>query len=231
MPDYSVKFLIDSTDLTYIKAAQQRITVAKPVNGGSPNVIWLSIDPFQSTDVSWSEEYGIYASTTAISNGAEISKLSQTDEVAVAGAYYTLTTATVFNGPFTGKNVPAGSFGVQNDVPNSSYPVLTFGLTQSALVNQKPTERKPLSATPVLATQFAEMTPYTIVYAWLQSQFKSETIITTITGKSAKITLGGTVNNVTLKYNPELGMFVPVSSQGKFQMDDASVQLLTAEVY
>lgn len=230
MPDYSLKFLIDQKDLVIIKGAQQRITIAKPVGGGSPNVIWLTIDPFQSTDVAWTEEYGIYASTTQIMNGASISKLSESG-TAVDGAYYALTAATVFNGPFTGSGVLRGTYAAQNDVPHSEYPVLTFGLTQNALVNQKPVDRKPLSATPVLAGQFTQMTPFTTVYAWLQAQFTSETIITKITGKSAKVTLGGGITDLTLKYNPELAMFVPVTDQGKFQMEHSAVQLLTEAVY
>lgn len=237
--DFSIKFLIDPKDLEFIKGAQQRITLAKPVNGGTPNVIWLSIDPFQSTDVQWTEEYGIYASTTLIAEGASITKLSETTPFpAQDGAYYTLSAATTFNGPFPGGGVAQGSFGAQNDVPNSAYPVLTFGLTQNALVNQKPSQRKPLSATPVLATQFATMTPFTIVYAWLQSQFTSETIITRITGKRAKVTLGGGATSITLKYSPDLGMFVPSTDQGKLMVKDVSsktmlspgLKQLTAEV-
>jgi len=220
--NFSIKFLIDPKDLTFIKAAQQRITLAKPVNSENPSVIWLSIDPFQSTDVEWTEEYGIYASTTMIAEGASITKLSETPFPAQDGAYYTLSSATVFNGPFPGGGVARGSFGAQNDVPNSAYPLLTFGLTQSALINKAPVERKPVSATPVLATQFANMTPFTIVYAWLQSQFSSETIITRITGKAAKITLGGSVTSVTMKYSPELGMFVPSNEQGRLMVKDVS---------
>jgi hypothetical protein len=237
--DLSVKFIIDPKDLEYIKAAQQRITLAKPVNSENPSVIWLSIDPFQSTDVQWTEQYGIYASTTTITEGASITKLSETTPFpAQDGAYYTLSAATTFNGPFPGGGVSRGSFGAQNDVPHSAYPTLTFGLTQNAVVNQRPSERKPLSATPVLATQFVSMTPFTIVYAWLQSQFSSETIITRITGKRSKITLGGSVTSVTMKYSPELGMFVPSTDQGKLMVKDVSskamlspgIKQLTAEV-
>lgn len=221
--DFSVKFIIEPKDLEFIKAAQQRITLAKPVNSETPSVIWLSIDPFQSTDVQWTEQYGIYASATQFAEGASITKLSETDPFpAQDGAYYTLAASTNFNGPFPGGGVARGSFGAQNDVPSSAYPVLTFGLTQNAMINQRPSERKPLSATPVLATQFVNMTPYTIVYAWLQSQFTSETIITRITGKRAKIKLGGGVNNVTLKYSAELGMFVPSTDQGKLMLKDLS---------
>jgi hypothetical protein len=194
MPDYSVKFLIDPNDLNFIKAAQQRITLAKPVNGNSPNVIWLSVDPFQSTDIGWSEEYGIYASTSQIANGVSITKLSETGLAAQDGMYYTLTAATTFNGPFAGGGVPRGSFGAQNDVPYDSYPSLTFGLTQEALVT-------------------------------------SETIITRITGKYTKIALGGGKNDVTLKYDPTLGMFVQSTTQGKLMKEQDSSILLSEAVF
>lgn len=228
--DFNVKFLIDNKDLEIVRAAGQRVTLAKPVDGSSPNVVWLSIDPFGSTDVQWTEEYGVYASNTQIAEGAQITKLSETGVPALDGAYYTFTSGAVFNGPFPGK-VPSGSFGAQNDMPSSSYPVLTFGLTQDALVNQKVAQRKPLSATPVLATQFAKMTPYTIVYAWLQSQFASETIITQITGKSTKIKLGGGVNEMTLKYDAMLGVFVPVTSDGDLQRESELVELHLPELF
>jgi hypothetical protein len=148
MPNYTLQLLIDAKDLPIIKAAGQRITLAKPVNSSSPNVIWLSVDPFQSTEISWQEQYGIYASTTLIQEGASIAKLSETDFPAQDGAYYTFTTGNVFTGPDQG-SVQPGSYGAQNNTDYSTYPVLTFGLTQSAMVNQVNAERKPLSATPV----------------------------------------------------------------------------------
>ncbi|MBN8738755.1 MAG: hypothetical protein BGP24_12550 [Lysobacterales bacterium 69-70] len=228
MPDYRLQLLIDPTDLSVIRTAGQRITLAKPVNSdSSPNVIWLSIDPFQSTEVQWSEEYGIYASTTAVQQGASITKLSETGVPAQDGASYSFTSAATFNGPFSSGSVARGSYGAQNDMPNSNYPMLTFGLTQSALINQKPAERKPISATPVLATQFANMTPFSTVYIWLQSQFSSETIITKITGKTSKARFGGGVNDLSLKYDANLGVFVPVSAQGKALADHPNVELST----
>jgi hypothetical protein len=219
--NFNLKLLIDTETLPIIRDSGQRITLAKPVNADTtPSVVWLSIDPFASTDVSWEEQYGIYASTTKVVDGATISKLSETGVGAQDGATYTFTSGAVFNGPFPG-GVPRGSYGAQNDMPSSLYPVLTFGLTQDALVNQVAAKRKPLSATPVLATQFAEITPFTIVFVWLQAQFRSETIITRITGRNTKVRLGGGVNEATLKYNAELGVFVPVDSKGTFQKESA----------
>jgi len=225
--DFNLKLLIDSDTLPIIRDAGQRITLAKPVNSdSSPSVVWLSIDPFASTDVSWEEQYGIYASTTEVAEGATITKMSETGVGAQDGATYSFTPGAVFNGPNPG-GVPRGTYGAQNDMPSSAYPVLTFGLTQNALVNQVAAQRKPLSATRVLATQFAAITPFTIVYVWLQAQFRSETIITRITGRNTKVRLGGGVNEATLKYNAELGVFVPVNSSGKFEKDSSLVTLDT----
>lgn len=216
MPDYRLQLLIDPADLTVIRTSGQRITLAKPVNSdSSPNVVWLSIDPFQSTEVQWSEEYGIYASTSTVQQGSTITKLSETGVPAQDGASYSFTSAATFNGPFSTSGVAPGTYGAQNDMPYSNYPQLTFGLTQSALINQKPSERKPISATPVLATQFASMTPFASVYIWLQSQFASETIITKIVGKTSKARFGGSVTDITLKYDPNLGVFVQPSGGAK----------------
>ncbi len=214
MPNYNLKLVIDPKDLEIIRASQQRITLAKPVNSeSSPNVVWLSIDPFQAPDVSWTEEYGVYSSTTAIQDGASITKLSETTPFpAQDGSYYSFTSGATFSGPFTGNGVQRGSYGAQNDMPYSQYPVLTFGLTQSAMVNQKLAERKPISATPVLSTQFSNMTPFTTVFVWLQAQYASETIITRITGKNSRARFGGGINDITLKYDPTLGVFVPATA-------------------
>lgn len=225
MPSYRLQLVIDPKDLEIVRASQQRITLAKPVSAESPNVVWLSIDPFQSTEVQWEEEYGIYSSTTAILEGASITKLSETGIPAQDGASYSFSPGATFNGPFSDGGISRGSYGAQNDMPYNQYPVLTFGLTQSALINQKPTERKPISATPVLATQFANMTPFTNVFVWLQSRFASETIITKITGHSTKAKFGGSVTDIKLKYDATLGMFVSAAAGSKSAKDDSTVEL------
>ncbi|WP_435103596.1 hypothetical protein [Arhodomonas sp. AD133] len=209
MVDYSLQLLFDKKALREVKDAKQRIMLAKPVNGESPNVIWLSIDPFQSTEVTWSEEYGIYASNAAFKHGANIVKISETGVPAQDGAFYTLTPETVFEGPVSDGSVPRGTFAAHNHVPFNADPSLTFGLTQSALINQEPAERKPISATPVLATQSVTMTPFTYVYVWLQSEFRSETIISRIFGTHTVAKFGGGVNDITLQYNAQLGKFTP----------------------
>lgn len=211
MSDYNLKLVIDTTDLKQIKDAGQRILLAKPVANGGPSTVWLAVDPFESNDVNWKEEYGLYASTTEMKHGAKISKLSETNIPAQDGALYDFTPENLFQGPQPEPSIPPGTFAALNQVPNSAYPVLTFGLTQSAMVNQKPANRKPISASPVLAHQEVEITPFTEVYVWLQANFESETIITKVTGKHAVARFGGGTNDVTMKYHPNVGMFVATS--------------------
>lgn len=227
MPDQSLTLLIDPTDLTVIKTAQQRIALGKTVNGNPVNIIWLSVDPLASNIISWPAEYGLYASASPLKDGSPILKLAEAGPPVQNSAYYTFTPAGLFNGPHTGSAAPpASSYAVQNDMPYASYPSLVFGLTQSALVNQRPVDRKPLSATILLATQYLKMTPSADLYVWLQGDFASETIITTALGKSTKVTFSPTVTSVTLKYNPHLGLFTPSDAQGKLLDQHAAVLLL-----
>jgi len=210
MPGYSLTLNIDPKDLNIIKAAGQRLTLAKPVGSGDPNVVWLSIDPFPSTTVEWEEKYWIYASTTEVSQGASISKLSEVSPgPALDAGYYPFTPSATFGVFQPAPAIPSGTFASNNNMPYNQYPMLTFGLSQSAMISKKPAERKPISAQAVLSQQQIQMTPFTNIYVWLQSQFASETIITKITGNSTVAKFGGGVTDITLVYDPTRGIFVP----------------------
>ena len=216
MPNYSLTLNIDPADLNVIKAAGQRITLAKPVGAGDPNVIWLSIDPFQSTTVEWKEDYWIYSSTTAVSQGAAISKLSEvTPGPALDAGYYPFTPAATFGVFQNDPGVNSGTFAAVNNMPYAQYAALTFGLSQSAMVNKTLAERKPISAQLVPSQNQIQMTPFTTVYVWLQSQFASETIITKITSNTAITKFGGGVSDITLKYDPTRGVFMPGTGAAK----------------
>lgn len=218
MSQYTLTLNIDAQDLTYIKAAQQRITLGKTVGGDQPNVIWLSIDPFQANTVQWTDDVWIYASTTQVTSGASILKLSEVQPgPALDGGYYPFTAAAVFNDFVSSTDVPAGTYAANNDMPASNYPLLTFGLSQSAQVNAVPVTRKPISARMVLATQRIFMTPNANVYVWLQSQFASETIITSIVGRHTIARFGGGVTDIALKYDLARGLFVPDPSASTAQ--------------
>lgn len=207
MPKYELELAFDPDVLETVKESGQQIKIAKPVKGESPNVIWLSVDAFQSNVITWEEECGIYVSDTGIQHGAHIRKISEVEFPAADAACYTFTNNHVFDGPSTGRNIPDGTYAAYNEVDYEKYPSLTFGLTQSAMVNKKPQERKPLSATSVLSKQLIEITPLTEVYIWLQAEFTSETIISKVSGNHSKAQFGGGVTHLSMKYMPKLGTF------------------------
>ncbi|MEH1906053.1 MAG: hypothetical protein V7L04_32920 [Nostoc sp.] len=215
MSDYTLVLEIDSASLNIIKAAQLNITIAKPVSTSTPNVTWLVFDPFQQNTVEWTEQYGIYASPSSVlTNGAVISRLSEVFPAHDA-AYYTFTSSATFSGPNTGAGAPStGTFQVNNDMPNTSYSALTFGLEQAASINGTGIQASPLNAAVVPAAFSATFTPLTTVYVWLQANLQSGTVITQVISKAAIVTFGGSVTKQVLKYNPATGTFVPTGPSG-----------------
>ncbi len=213
MTSYSLTLRFSGSVLTNIKNAGQRVAVAKPVGTIGPNVIWLDIDPFPSTTIEWKENYWIYASTDEVVDGTKINKLTEVDPgPALDGGYYELAPTAVF-GPYQKNSnilpVAAGTFAAVNKLPYESYNYLTMGLAQTALVNNKPEDRKPISAQTVLATQHAKMTPFINLYIWLQSEFTSQTVITEIAGNPTIAAFGGAITDIDLTYDPVHGLFAP----------------------
>ena len=210
---YSLKLTIDSQSLDTLFISQQRIILAKPVGGGKPNVSWLSLKPFQSTTIEWTESYGLYVSHSEVKNGAEIVQQSTTDYPAQDGAFYSLLPTSNFSGPFTGAGAPPpGSFQVANNMPVTDFPFLTFGLVQKASVNGTEGQANPINAQVVPSLNSAIFTPLTEVQVWLQTSLLSGTVITQVFSSVADVTFGNDVFQKTLQYDPKIGGFVPTSS-------------------
>ncbi|OKH87813.1 hypothetical protein [Thalassospira sp. TSL5-1] len=207
--DFTLTLNFDPKDLEVINGAQQKVALAKPVSNSSANVIWVAFDPFESNSIQWSEEYWIYASTaSAGKNGEKITKLSEVQPgPAMTGSIYTFGQTATFGEPVKNPTIGSGTFAAQNDMPYDKYPSLTFGLSQTAQVNQQIQDRKPISATSVLATQQIQATPYTYVYIWLEGHFESSTIVTDVTGKQTVAKFGGGVTEIDMSYDGKSGLF------------------------
>jgi hypothetical protein len=214
--NYTLDLIIDDDSLRILKAAQLKITLAKPVGSQNPNVSWLVFDPFPGNTVKWQEEFGIYASPNqVIQNGAVITRLSEKFPAQDA-AYYSFNSTATFSGPFTGSGAPGvGQLKVKNDMPTASYPALTFGLQQKASINDKGINASPINAALVPAAYPVTFTPLTTVYVWLQAEFTSGTVITEINGDALAVPFGGSTTSQVIIYNPATGMFVPASADGK----------------
>jgi len=224
MTTYTLDLAIDASSLQILKAAGLNITIAKPVGTSSPNVTWLVFDPFQGNTITWEEQYGIYASPTPVTqNGALITRLSETSFPANDAAYYSFNSSATFAGPFTGSGAPStGSYKVVNNMPNTSYPALTFGLEQKASINGGGIASSPLNAAVVPAALSVTFTPLTTVYVWLQANYRSGTVITEVNGDAAIVTFGGPVTKKSLAYNPATGTFVPSSGAALLPYSDES---------
>jgi hypothetical protein len=225
MPTYTLNLSISAQDLETIAAAGENIIVAKPVTNasGTPNVAWLSVPPLENNQITWVEDYAIYASTTEIASGAAIFQSSVTSFPAEDGVCYDFATSGAFGGPVTGPQpVPLGSFSTLNDFTSRS--AMTFGLTQSANANGGLISLSPLNAQSVPEQQQAVFTPLTTVWVWLEANVRSATMITGVFSKVAVITFGGEVNTQGLTY---------AAAQGQFEPDDSSadVKLLDFRKY
>lgn len=216
MSDYTLDLTIDDDSLAILRGSQLKITLAKPVSESAPNVTWVVFDPWAANKVEWTEEFGIYAAPeTAYQNGATITRLSDKFTVEDA-AYYTFDSSTTFKGPNTGTEAPGiGQYKVYNEMPNTLYPKLTFGLEQKASVNGGKIDPAPINAALVPAALNATFTPLTTVYVWLQAQYTSGTVITSINGDSTAVTFGGSVTTQALVYDPKTGRFIAASADGK----------------
>jgi hypothetical protein len=206
--DFKLNLLIKDTDLRIITASGLKITIAKPVGDGSPNVAWLVFDPFMANTVEWSEEYGLYASTSHIDRGAVITSISEKPPKVTDGESY------VF-----GKNGPVfdpgddycedGSFRIKNLMGGPAYPSLIFGLTQEAVINTNRIKAAFVNAALVPSRLDVIFKPLTRVFVWLQNSYCSGTVITTIMSTAAEADFGGGVNENSLVYDGSKGHFIP----------------------
>lgn len=213
---YSLTLKIDELSLKIIKAVQLKVTLAKPIGQQGPNVIWMVFNPIENNTIEWPDEFGIYASPNkTIENGTVISKISEVFP-AQDGAYYSFDSSAAFKGPFIDGGAPMpGQYKINNNMPQSSYPKLTFGLEQIASINGIGVNPTPINAI-ILPAEFSVLfSPLNTILVWLQWQFTSGTIITSVNGDATAVTFGGGITDQTLTYNPITGRFVASSEEGK----------------
>jgi len=204
---FELNLNFSNDQLETISETNTKVIVAKPTNGGAPNVAWQSFDPLTDNTLTWEEKYGVYVTTSKVVNGAELTKLSATDIPAANGKLYTLGNAGSISTP--GASVDAKtSFSLLNSY--SKQPYMTVGLYQDANVNGTAIAGNAISAAGTMLASTAVMTPYTTLYVWLQSEVQSNTVVTTVTSPMTELKFGGSVETISTSYDAETGMFLPV---------------------
>jgi hypothetical protein len=214
---FSLKVAFTDRQLEVLYATGTNVVVAKPTGGARPNVAWQVFRPMQGNQLSWGEEYGIYASTSSVTNGAILSQLSSVPVGAATNKLYTLEPSARITGPASGGS--DGAYTLLNKYGEKEY--MTVGLYQDATVNGTDIIGNALSAAPVLLASTASMTPYTTVYIWLQSAVVSNTVVTNVTSPMTMLKFGGAVTDIAVSYDSASGKFLSVQSlaQGSFASD------------
>lgn len=208
---FNLNVAFTNAQLQILYATGTNVVVAKPSAGGSiPNVAWLVFKALNTNNINWDEEYGIYASTTQITNGATLTQLSNVPLPAADNKVYTLQDSGVIVGPSSGGTPNA--FTLLNQY--STLPYMTTGLYQNANVNGLAILNSAISAAPVILQSTAVMTPYTTVYIWLQSNVKGNCVVTNVTSPMTKLTFGGSVDTISVEYDSASGKFIQVHSKG-----------------
>jgi hypothetical protein len=207
---YTLNTSFTKKDLEMMWLAGSNVVVAKPSSDpNQPNVAWVVFHPLEANKMTWTEEYGIYASNTELVSGTVITQMSRSEFPAQDGKVYEFTPMGTF-GPPTAGGV-SGSFASLNEYkdPNTKKAYLTFGLFQDAVVNGAPAKAYPVSAALVPHTFKIVMTPYTTIYLWIEAKVQSSSVLSTISSSATKVTFGGSVTDISLAYDAETGKFIP----------------------
>jgi len=212
---YELDLAFTTAQLQTIYATGTNVIVAKPSGGGSPNVAWQVFKPMPANSLMWEENYGVYASTVQVQNGAQLTQLSSTGIPAAMETLYTLEADGVISVPGTGGS--ANSFALLNEYL-SSQGYMTVGLYQNATVNGTQILGNAVSAAPVMYKSTATMTPYTTVYVWLASQVVSNSVVTQVTSPMTEVTLGGGISTASLAYDSDTGYFIPTSTNNSSKL-------------
>ena len=129
---YQVNISIDPHSLQQLLATGQMIAVVKKVTSNpaapsAPSVIWTAVHPLVTTTVAWTDSYTLFATSTQIVVGANISVAAESGVVSTGSTH-------AFNA--AGQFVDAGS-GAASAIAlvNQSAHVSNFGLAQAAVVN------------------------------------------------------------------------------------------------
>jgi hypothetical protein len=205
MSTFNLKTAFTDEQLRNIYIAGVNVIVAKPTGGENPNVAWQVFKPMQANTITWQEEYGIYASTSAVVNGARLNQLSSVPVGAIQNKLYTLESNATISGPASGGH--PNSYTLENKFDQKPY--MTVGLFQDANVNGTEIAGNAISAVPVLLASTASMTPYTTVYIWLQASVISNTVVTNVTSPMTALKFGGGVDTISVAYDSATGKFMP----------------------
>lgn len=204
--NYQLDIQISADAVRAINQAGQKVTLVKSAQQKARQIAWVTFDPMQNNTVSWTEEYGLYATTTQLEEGAVIRQTANTTTPIQLNWVYTFA-ENVFDGGQRNKDAD-GAFYLTNA---DGKPNLSFGLTQTVNV-QGTVVNAPLNAVHVLNGQHASFTPIETVSIYLSDIEDNGVVISDIASDALVVELTSANNTATIGFNAESSTFRRIAS-------------------
>ncbi|HJQ36261.1 MAG TPA: hypothetical protein VKB93_03890 [Thermoanaerobaculia bacterium] len=201
---YQLNINIDSQGLQNIYSAAQYVTISQ--GSGSNAIAWITFQPFQANQVSWVEQYYLYASTTVLQPGASIFMMSQTDGPAQFGYIYTLQ-----QGMFTAAPGGANALNAANAQQNG----VVLGVAQAATVNGV-SIFSPTLGVSTLLNQEATFTPANVVNIFLSSYSNNGVVLPEIPSNALRVALTSQEPVANIGFNDATSSFYLVNQSAAF---------------
>lgn len=217
---YQITINIDDAGLKKIYQAQQYVTlvknvIANPLSSGNLPIAWLSFAPLETNQITWTENYYMYASTTELTAGATISMTSQSQTEVQQGWVYTFA-----QGQFNGSPAAGSTFNVANQTATGEF---TFGLAQQATLNNVST-LAPLNAQPVLFNETATFTPTETISVFLSSLADNGVILSQVASNALGLTLTSQDPSANVGFNDSSNTFFQQSSEAVMSAEDYALR-------
>ncbi|QVN17340.1 hypothetical protein [Burkholderia pyrrocinia] len=173
--------------------------VSNPISGGSLPVAWVSFQPLHENQVTWQEQFTMYATTTTLQSGATIKMTSQTDAQIQPGWIYSFE-----RGRFTeAQGGDPGTFNLRNQQTPGNF---SFGLAQPVVINNVQTSA-PLNAVSVPYNVNATFTPLEKLSLFLSSYSNNGSVIAAVASNALNITLSSTSPQADVGFNDQTNTF------------------------
>lgn len=217
---FEINITIDDLGLQQIYNSGQTVTLVKsvtasPLANGNLPVVWIAFQPAESNQITWIENYFIYASSTVLTAGAAIAMSSQTQESVQAGWTYTFA-----EGQFSGAMGVGSTFNV-NDQANGNW---NFGLAQQATVNSS-SSLAPLNAQPVLFNEQASFTPIETVSIFLSTTNNNGVVISQVASDALTVALTSQQAIANVGFNDSTNTFFLASQENSARKRTPNQQL------
>jgi hypothetical protein len=126
--DYALTIAFSTDDLQRFLAAGSNVVIAKPLIGATVNVAWAVFSPLEHNEISWSEDYVLYASNAEVTNGSRLIPNATTGTLVFAqtDVLYTMAPFGAITDPKTSGGT-TGAYSLANAYANTKG-FLTLGM-------------------------------------------------------------------------------------------------------